>query len=101
VKILVLAFLVVGGSCGLLIPLLLYVLDLKAEGWTWQYVALFGSMCASTDAVAIVATMKTSARSSSVSQTLNPQICGFPPSITQCPFWACGQSHLSHASLCG
>ena len=61
VKILVLAFLVVGGSCGLLIPLLLYVLNLRAEGWTWQYVALFGSMCASTDAVAIVATMKTSA----------------------------------------
>jgi NhaP-type Na+/H+ or K+/H+ antiporter len=61
VKILVLAFLVVAGSCGLLIPIMLYVLDLQSEGWTWQYVALFGSMCASTDAVAIVATMKTSA----------------------------------------
>ena len=52
---------VVAGSCGLLIPIMLYVLNLQAEGWTWQYVALFGSMIASTDAVAIVATMKTSA----------------------------------------
>ncbi len=60
VKILTLAFLVVAGSCGILIPIMLYVLDLRSDGWTWQYVALFGSMCASTDAVAIVATMKTS-----------------------------------------
>ncbi|BDA42347.1 probable Na(+)/H(+) antiporter NhaH at N-terminal half [Coccomyxa sp. Obi] len=60
VKILTLAFLVVIGSCGLLIPIMLYMLDLRSDGWTWQYVALFGSMCASTDAVAIVATMKTS-----------------------------------------
>lgn len=59
-KILTLAFLVVIGSCGILIPIMLYVLDLRSDGWTWQYVALFGSMCASTDAVAIVATMKTS-----------------------------------------
>ena len=61
VKILTLAFLVVGGSCGLLIPIMLYVLDLRSEGWTWQYCALFGSMVASTDAVAIVSTMKASA----------------------------------------
>ena len=60
VKILTLAFLVVGGSCGLLIPIMLYVLDLRSEGWTWQYCALFGSMVASTDAVAIVSTMKAS-----------------------------------------
>ena len=60
VKILTLAFLVVGGSCGLLIPVMLYVLDLRSEGWTWQYCALFGSMVASTDAVAIVSTMKAS-----------------------------------------
>ena len=59
-KILTLAFLVVGGSCGLLIPIMLYVLDLRSEGWTWQYCALFGSMVASTDAVAIVSTMKAS-----------------------------------------
>ena len=71
-KILVLAFLVVAGSCGLLIPILLYVLDLRAAGWTWQYVALFGSMCASTDAVAIVATMKTSARAPA--QRLEPAL---------------------------
>ena len=59
-KILTLAFLVVIGSCGLLIPIMLYVLDLRSEGWTWQYCALFGSMIASTDAVAIVSTMKAS-----------------------------------------
>ena len=69
VKILTLAFLVVGGSCGLLIPVMLYVLDLRSEGWTWQYCALFGSMVASTDAVAIVSTMKASEPCTS----LNPE----------------------------
>ena len=58
VKVLVFAFLLVGGTVGLLIVLLLYVLDLRHEGWSWHYVALLGSMLASTDAVAIVATMK-------------------------------------------
>jgi NhaP-type Na+/H+ or K+/H+ antiporter len=70
VKILTLAFLVVGGSCGLLIPIMLYVLDLRSEGWTWQYCALFGSMVASTDAVAIVSTMKAS---TSPSPPIRPQ----------------------------
>ena len=61
VKVLVFAFLLVGGTVGLLIVLMLYVLDLRREGWTWHYVALFGAMLASTDAVAIVATMKSGA----------------------------------------
>ena len=64
VKVLVSAFLLVGGTVGLLIVLLLYVLDLRHEGWTWHYVALLGAMLASTDAVAIVATMKSGAAAS-------------------------------------
>jgi len=60
VQVITLAFLVVGGSVGIMIPIMLYVLDLKSSGWNWQYVALFISMLASTDAVAIIATMKTS-----------------------------------------
>jgi len=71
VKILTLAFLVVIGSCGLLIPIMLYVLDLRSEGWTWQYCALFGSMIASTDAVAIVSTMKASERPCSPSPLMS------------------------------
>ena len=54
-----LAFLVVAGSCALLIPVMLYIFQLHAHGWQWPHAALFGSMLASTDAVAIVATMKT------------------------------------------
>ena len=60
VQVITLAFLVVGGSVGIMIPIMLYVLDLKSSGWNWQYVSLFISMLASTDAVAIIATMKTS-----------------------------------------
>lgn len=56
----ILAFLVVAGSCALMIPVMLYVFQLHDKGWTWQYAALFGSMLASTDAVAIIATMKSS-----------------------------------------
>ena len=55
-----LAFLVVAGSCALLIPVMLYIFQLHTRGWQWPHAALFGSMLASTDAVAIVATMKTS-----------------------------------------
>ena len=55
-----LAFLVVAGSCALLIPVMLYIFQLQTRGWQWPHAALFGSMLASTDAVAIVATMKTS-----------------------------------------
>ena len=58
VQILTAAFLVVGFTCGALIPLLLYGLQLVRVGWQWYHVALLGSMLASTDAVAIVAVMK-------------------------------------------
>ena len=58
-QVITLAFLVVACSVGVMIPIMLYVLDLHSSGWTWQYVALFISMLASTDAVAIIATMKT------------------------------------------
>ena len=60
VQVITLAFLVVGGSVGFMIPVMLYILDLKRSGWNWQYVSLFISMLASTDAVAIISTMKTS-----------------------------------------
>lgn len=56
----ILAFLVVAGSCAIMIPIMLYMFQLHDKGWTWQYAALFGSMLASTDAVAIIATMKSS-----------------------------------------
>ena len=58
VQILTAAFLVVSITCGALIPLLLYGLQLAPAGWQWYHVALLGSMLASTDAVAIVAVMK-------------------------------------------
>ena len=58
--VIILAFLVVAGSCAIMIPVMLYVFQLHDKGWTWQYAALFGSMLASTDAVAIIATMKSS-----------------------------------------
>ena len=61
IQIITLAFVVVGGTCGLLIPVLLYILNLHTDHWTWPYAALLGAMLASTDAVAIVAVMKTSA----------------------------------------
>ena len=58
--VIILAFLVVAGSCAIMIPIMLYMFQLHDKGWTWQYAALFGSMLASTDAVAIIATMKSS-----------------------------------------
>ena len=70
VQVITLAFLVVGGSVGIMIPIMLYVLDLKSSGWNWQYVSLFISMLASTDAVAIIATMKTS-----TSPLILPDVC--------------------------
>ncbi|KAK9789036.1 hypothetical protein WJX73_003859 [Symbiochloris irregularis] len=59
VQVMTLAFLVVIGSVGLMMPIMLYIFNLHASGWTWQYVGLFASMLASTDAVAIISTMKT------------------------------------------
>ena len=43
-----------------MIPVMLYIFQLQHSGWQWPHAALFGSMLASTDAVAIVATMKSS-----------------------------------------
>jgi NhaP-type Na+/H+ or K+/H+ antiporter len=57
--VLSLAFLVVCVGTGLLIPIMLYVFNLRAQMWNWASVATLGSMVASTDAVAIVAIMKT------------------------------------------
>lgn len=60
-NVITLAFLVVAGTCAVLIPVMLYVFWLKPQGWQWYDAALFGSMIASTDAVAIVAVLKKSA----------------------------------------
>ena len=57
-----LAFLVVASTCAVLIPVMLYIFWLKPSGWQWYDAALFGSIIASTDAVAIVAVLKKSAR---------------------------------------
>ena len=73
--VVVLAFLVVGSSCALMIPVMLYIFQLQSSGWRWQYAALLGSMLASTDAVAIVATMKSS---ESPSCTALAEVCLAP-----------------------
>lgn len=58
--VIILAFLVVAGTCAIMIPVMLWVFQLYDKGWNWQYAALFGSMLGATDAVAIIATMKSS-----------------------------------------
>lgn len=77
-----LAFLVVAGSCALLIPVMLYIFQLHTRGWQWPHAALFASMLASTDAVAIVATMKTSKEPCVESFCFWHATC-FPPSAIQ------------------
>ena len=52
------AFIMVIASTALMTPLLLYVLGLKNVGWHWQHAALFSSMVAPTDAVAVSAILK-------------------------------------------
>lgn len=52
------AFLIVMASTAMFVPVLLYVFNLKAMGWTWEHAALFGAMIASTDAVAVSAILK-------------------------------------------
>ncbi|GIM04957.1 hypothetical protein Vretimale_9399, partial [Volvox reticuliferus] len=52
------AFFMVAASALLLIPFMLYALDLKSSGWTAGYVALFGSMIASTDAASVSAVLR-------------------------------------------
>lgn len=61
-NVVTLAFLVVASTCAVLIPVMLYIFWLKPSGWQWYDAALFGSIIASTDAVAIVAVLKKSAR---------------------------------------
>jgi NhaP-type Na+/H+ or K+/H+ antiporter len=60
-NVVTLAFLVVASTCAMLIPVMLYIFWLKPSGWQWYDAALFGSIIASTDAVAIVAVLKKSA----------------------------------------
>lgn len=52
------AFIMVIASALLLIPFMLYALDLKSHGWTAGYVALFGAMIASTDAASVSAVLR-------------------------------------------
>jgi NhaP-type Na+/H+ or K+/H+ antiporter len=61
-QVLSLAFLVVGAGTALLIPIMLYVFQLHKQQWNWASVAVLGSIVASTDAVAIIAVMKSSAQ---------------------------------------
>ena len=55
VDVLFMAFVMVAASTMLLIPFLLYGLDLQASGWSASNVALFGACIASTDAAAVSA----------------------------------------------
>ena len=58
VQVLVFAFLVVMGCTAIMVPVLLYGFDLRHAGWRWQHAALFTSMVAGTDAVAVSAIIK-------------------------------------------
>ena len=58
VQVLVFAFLVVMGCTAIMVPILLYGFDLRHDGWRWQHAALFTSMVAGTDAVAVTAIVK-------------------------------------------
>ncbi|KAL6750873.1 Sodium/hydrogen exchanger family-domain-containing protein [Haematococcus lacustris] len=57
VNVLFMAFVMVISTCLLLVPFMLYGLDLAASGWTATYVALFGAAIASTDAAAVCAVL--------------------------------------------
>ena len=52
------AFLIVAASTFLSIPILLWVLRLDQEGWSWVHCALFSAMVASTDAAAVSSNLK-------------------------------------------
>lgn len=60
VQVVTMAFLVVGAGCALMVPIMLHLLRLQGSGWTWAHACMFGAIVASTDAVAIVAVMRTS-----------------------------------------
>ncbi|KAK9788845.1 hypothetical protein WJX73_003600 [Symbiochloris irregularis] len=52
------AFLLVMASTVILTPILLFLFNLRSEGWQWPDAALFAVMLASTDAVAVSALLK-------------------------------------------
>jgi hypothetical protein len=60
IQVFTLAFVVVGATCAVMIPIMLHMLQLQQFGWNWIHACMFGAMIASTDAVAIVSIMKTS-----------------------------------------
>jgi NhaP-type Na+/H+ or K+/H+ antiporter len=62
IQVFTLAFVVVGATCAIMVPIMLYMLQLQQFGWNWIHACMFGAMIASTDAVAIVSIMKTSER---------------------------------------
>lgn len=62
VSVLMMAFVMVVASALLLIPLMLYGLDLQSRGWTAAHVALFGAMIASTDAASVSAALRSGAQ---------------------------------------
>ena len=52
------AFLLVIISTLAMIPVMLYIFNLRNLGWMWQDAGLFAAMVASTDAVAVSALLK-------------------------------------------
>lgn len=58
VQVFVFAFVVVSANTVLLAVFMLYVLNLRNEGWEWTDAFLFACMIASTDALAVTAIMK-------------------------------------------
>ena len=60
--VMVMAFVMVMASCGLMVPILLNLLGLGGDrGWDWPHAALFAAMVGSTDAVAAVAAARAAA----------------------------------------
>ena len=60
-QVLTYAFLVVVSNVAIMVPVLLYAFNLQELGWKWQHAALFTSMVASTDAVAVSAILQSGA----------------------------------------
>lgn len=60
-QVLTYAFLVVVSNVAIMVPVLLYAFKLQELGWKWQHAALFTSMVASTDAVAVSAILQSGA----------------------------------------
>jgi hypothetical protein len=60
-NILFMAFFMVAASALILIPFMLYGLDLRSSGWTAGHVAMFGAIIASTDAASVSAVLRAGA----------------------------------------